>query len=92
MEEFAEITPFEPTIAPSKVLQCKLSGQINFSCQLELIATRSTSSENVIHGQMRRPEKRWKSAAGDNRALEGIFESNFCKSKIKILWKNSFFE
>ena len=31
-EEFAEITPFEPTIAPSKVLQCKLSSQINFSC------------------------------------------------------------
>ena len=56
-EEFAEITSFEPTIAPSKVPQCKLSGQINFSCQLESIATRSSSSENVIHGQMRRPKK-----------------------------------
>jgi hypothetical protein len=74
-EEFAEITPFEPTIAPSKVLQCKLSGQINFSCQLESIATRSSSSENVIHGQMKRPEKRRKSTVDDNRASGDVFDS-----------------
>ena len=45
MEEFAEITPFEPTIAPSKVFQCGLPTQIKSSCQLESI----NSSSSLVH-------------------------------------------
>ena len=76
-KEFTKITQFEPTIAPLKGLQCKLTGQIKSSCQLLSIITSSTLSINAIHGQMRRLEKRWKCAVGNNRASDGVFDSNF---------------
>jgi hypothetical protein len=77
MEEFAESTPFEPTIAPSKVFQCGLPTQIKSSCQLESINSSSSSCMNVIHGQMRRPEKSSKSAVDDNCISEDDFDLNY---------------
>ena len=83
-EEFAKITPFEPTVAPSKVLQCKLSGRINFSCQFISISTSSPSPMNVIYSWMR---KRWKSAVDDISASEDVFDSNCLEIKLGLVRK-----
>ena len=77
LEELAEITPFEPTIAPSKVFQCGLPIKIKSSCQLESINSSSSSCINVIHGQMRRLEKSSKSSVDDNCISEDDFDLNY---------------
>ena len=47
------------------------------SCQLESMATSSTSFENVIYGQKRRPEKSSMSAVDDNRASQDEYDFDY---------------